>query len=121
MSAFRIIVVLILMTPLAITGFMIYRDGFNLAVAWPLGLMVIVAVGLFYLVRWHAAHHQYRCDYCENVFGVSAGTDFFSPHFPGRKRLACPKCSEITWCEELDQKSPMADAKESEKTPVRRG
>lgn len=61
-------------------------------VAW----IVILAVGLVLLVRWHAGFTGYRCRHCEHEFEISTFTDLISPQGTGPggswKYLRCPQC-----------------------------
>ena len=60
--------------------------------------LILVAISLFLLVRWHAKNTAYRCSKCRHEFEISTFKDFISPHGPsksgGWKYLKCPKCHE---------------------------
>ncbi|MFZ5981606.1 MAG: hypothetical protein ACOYVF_13340 [Candidatus Zixiibacteriota bacterium] len=71
---------------------------------WPVKTatyVVIVALILFFLVRWHARHTAYECPACGHRFIVTAWRDFISPHYPNKKRLRCPACQKKSWCPEI--------------------
>ncbi len=61
-------------------------------IAW----IVILAVGLVLLVRWHARYTGYRCARCSHEFEISTLTDVVSPQGTGPggswKYLRCPRC-----------------------------
>jgi uncharacterized C2H2 Zn-finger protein len=66
---------------------------------WPLGFalwIIIVAVSLVALVRWHAGNTVYLCPECGKIFSIGTVTDLVSPHGLGRgggwTLLTCPKC-----------------------------
>ena len=73
--------------------------------AWPLGLVVWLAVfaagGLFLLVRWHAHRTAYRCPACDYEFEISVLTDLKSPQIPDKKYLKCPQCGQRKWAKVL--------------------
>ncbi|HDS44520.1 MAG TPA: zinc ribbon domain-containing protein [Methanomicrobia archaeon] len=58
--------------------------------------LVLVAVSLLLLLRWHAHTFAYRCANCGHEFELSAFADLISPHGPGNgggwKYLRCPNC-----------------------------
>ena len=62
--------------------------------------LILVIVGLFFLVRWHAKQFAYRCANCECEFEISTFTDLISPHGVsgkgGWKYLKCPNCHQRT-------------------------
>lgn len=61
-------------------------------IAW----IVILAVGLVLLVKWHAGYTGYRCGHCGHDFEISTLTDLASPQGMGPgggwKYLRCPQC-----------------------------
>jgi DNA-directed RNA polymerase subunit RPC12/RpoP len=59
--------------------------------------VVFVVIGVLLLALWHSRVTEYRCESCDHVFKVSFLKDLFSPHTPNSKRLACPKCGEVSW------------------------
>lgn len=63
--------------------------------------LLVVAAGLYLLVRWHTRNFKYRCGECGREFTISAGRNFVSPHWPtrcgGRKYLKCSQCGRKTW------------------------
>lgn len=69
---------------------------------WPLAILIVFAVMLFFMVRWHARHIGYECPKCMHRFAVSAMVDFLSPHTTG-KLLRCPHCGVCSWCREIDR------------------
>jgi DNA-directed RNA polymerase subunit RPC12/RpoP len=88
---------LIVLYVIALTG------GVFGIISWPGGIvlwLIIVGIGLFFLVRWHAQNSIYLCPNCGHTFVISTLTDFISPHFPNRKLLKCPQCNERSWCSE---------------------
>lgn len=60
--------------------------------------LIIVAMGLFLLVQWHARTFVYCCSKCGNEFEISTFVDFVSLHGFGKKGawkyLRCPKCQK---------------------------
>ena len=61
-------------------------------------LFVIVgAVGLSALARWHARRTAYRCRACGHEFEISLAADFLSFHFWTTKYLRCPRCQKRSW------------------------
>ena len=65
------------------------------------GFIVIVAVALFVLVRWHAGATAYRCASCGHEFTISTTTDLISPHMIDTKYLRCPACHRRSWAKVL--------------------
>jgi len=61
-------------------------------------LFLVVGMGLYLLVRWHAKTTAYICPNCEHTFAVSTLTDLLSPHTINKKVLRCPSCGESSWC-----------------------
>lgn len=62
-------------------------------------LLILLIIGLFILVKWHARTFAYRCSRCGHKFEISAFVDFISPHGPGSdgwKYLRCPKCKKMS-------------------------
>lgn len=80
---------------------------------WPMVVVAVTVIGLFFLVRWHAGRAAYRCPGCSREFMVSAWIDFLSPHTIGEKLLRCPSCGKSSWCIEIDRTA--ADLFEAEK------
>lgn len=81
---------------------------------------VIVAGGLFLLVKWHSKSAAYRCTNCGHEFEISLLTDLVSPHGIGKggwKYLKCPQCSQRMRAEVLvkDTNEPAADISTMEK------
>ena len=72
-------------------------------IVWPLIIIAALIIGICFLVRWHARHTAYQCPACDQAFGVSAWTDFMSPHLGGQKMLQCPHCRTSAWCLEVDR------------------
>jgi DNA-directed RNA polymerase subunit RPC12/RpoP len=101
MRALRTIVILVLAAPIVIVGYAVWRYGWTAESTVALFSIVSVGTVLAIVVRRHAQRHQYRCELCSEQFTISAWTDFVSPHYPGKKRLVCPKCGEPSWCVEL--------------------
>jgi len=93
----------VVLLPLIIIGYTVATDGWDIATTVVVSSLAAVAIALVIMVRSHARNHVYRCDICREIFEISAWTDFFSPHCPDKKRLTCPKCGEISWCQELDR------------------
>jgi DNA-directed RNA polymerase subunit RPC12/RpoP len=65
--------------------------------------LLIVALIVLLLVRWHAKTYGYRCTKCGEEFGVSLLTELVSPHgisiskeghSYGWYYLKCPKCGQ---------------------------
>jgi len=69
---------------------------------WPFVLLVVVAFVFTILIHAHARSVGYLCPACGHAFAISAGTDFLSPHFVG-KLLRCPRCGEVSWCNEVNR------------------
>ncbi|MBN1212973.1 MAG: hypothetical protein JXA92_10380 [candidate division Zixibacteria bacterium] len=67
----------------------------------PVLVVLIIALVLTIIVRWHARTVAYRCPECGHQFKITAWTDFKSPHYPLKKRLRCPACLKKNWCEEI--------------------
>lgn len=65
------------------------------------GFIVIVAVALYVLVRWHAGVTAYRCAACGHEFTISTTTDLISPHMIDTKYLKCPACHRRSWAKVL--------------------
>lgn len=57
-------------------------------------LLVVVTVGILLA---GAAGTIYECPACGHRFDIEPGTDVISPHYPGAKRLRCPKCGKVEW------------------------
>lgn len=74
------------------------------AAVFLVGFIVIVAVALFMLVRWHAATTAYRCAACGHEFTISTTTDLISPHMVATKYLKCPECNRRSWAQVLMKK-----------------
>jgi DNA-directed RNA polymerase subunit RPC12/RpoP len=69
-----------------------------------LAWVLIVAGGLYLLVRRHAKSTAYRCTNCGHEFEISLLTDLISPHGPGKggwKYLKCPRCGRRIRAKEL--------------------
>jgi len=62
--------------------------------------VAFVVIGVLLLAFWHSRVTEYRCESCEHIFKVSFLKDLLSPHTPSSKRLACPKCGEVSWKKE---------------------
>ena len=75
----------------------------------PLWLLVLIGVGLFLLVSWHAKYTAYICPKCGYTFMISTSKDFLSPHMVDKKLLRCPKCDESCWCKAISVKSVKDD------------
>jgi len=60
-------------------------------------LLIIAAVVLFFLVRWHAEISAYICPRCKNWFIISPLTDLVTPQTFTNKYLKCPKCGKRSW------------------------
>jgi hypothetical protein len=97
----RIVINLTAVTIAALALFIMPR--LSSGVGLPLIIIAALIVGIFVLVRWHARHTAYRCPACNQVFDVSAWTDFMSPHLGGQKMLQCPYCRTSAWCLEVDR------------------
>ena len=70
------------------------------ALAWA----ILVILGAFLLIRWHAKNTAYRCRNCGHEFEISIFTDAISPHGPrggGWTYLKCPRCGTRTRAEML--------------------
>lgn len=77
--------------------------GVFVIIFWLAGIilwLIVVGIGLYFFVRWHAENSAYLCYKCGHLFVISALTDFISPHFPDKKLLKCPQCHESSWCRE---------------------
>jgi DNA-directed RNA polymerase subunit RPC12/RpoP len=61
------------------------------------GVVLVGAMCLFILVRWHASVTAYRCPSCAHEFVISPLTDFLSPHLLSVKYLRCPSCRVRGW------------------------
>jgi hypothetical protein len=72
---------------------------------WPFGfivwLVLFVAGGLYFLIRWHAKNTAYICPKCNNTFAISTLTDFLSPNLIDKKLLRCPECGVSSACKEV--------------------
>ncbi|MFU8795856.1 MAG: hypothetical protein ACNA7X_00965 [Dehalococcoidia bacterium] len=76
-------------------AFLLMPGGAFGAAAWA----VIVVIGAFLLIRWHARNTAYRCRECHHEFEISILTDAISPHGTGGggwKYLRCPQCDRRT-------------------------
>ena len=72
-------------------AFLLLNRGVIGVLAW----VLIVAGGLYLLVRWHAKSTAYRCTECGHEFEISLLTDLISPHGTskgGWHYLKCPRC-----------------------------
>ncbi|WP_292465742.1 hypothetical protein [Methanolobus sp.] len=58
---------------------------------------LIVALGTFQLISWHAKNFAYRCPNCGEVFEISPAADFLGPNGGTKKYLKCPNCSKRSW------------------------
>lgn len=71
----------------------------------PLWLLILIGIGLFLLVSWHAKNIAYICPKCGYMFMISTLTDFLSPHMFNTKLLRCLKCGESSWCKTVSAES----------------
>lgn len=75
--------------------------GFILLPSFVWLFLLITAILLTLLVRWHTRTFGYRCPECSCLFEISAVRNFFSPHMPsdegGVKYLRCPSCGALGW------------------------
>ncbi len=78
---------------LVVSGVVLLPDLF-------IGWVVIAAMGLLALVRWHSRAFAYRCANCGSEFQISALTELFGLQgfstSRGWKYLRCPFCNERT-------------------------
>lgn len=80
---------------LTVGAFILMPKGASGSAAWA----VIVVIGAFLLIRWHARNTAYRCRDCHHEFEISVVTDAVSPHGTGGggwKYLKCPQCGKRT-------------------------
>lgn len=56
---------------------------------------ILVLLGAFLLIRWHAQNTAYRCSDCGHEFEISTLTDAVSPPQAGRRRLEIPQMSAL--------------------------
>jgi MerR family transcriptional regulator, thiopeptide resistance regulator len=92
--------IIILFAIISIGG--IFLGGYK----WPFGFIVwlmLTAVAVFILVRYHSRHTTYTCPECHENFPVSTWTDLISPHKSDEKYLRCPHCHKRNWCRESEQ------------------
>jgi hypothetical protein len=79
-----------------------------IVVADPSGLtitaLLVTALLLVLLVRWHARSTVYQCPTCEHRFRISGWTDFLRPHGGEKKYLRCPGCGKSDWCREAPER-----------------
>ena len=64
-------------------------------------VVVLVAILLVVVVRWHASNTAYQCEACGNAFEISILQDLFTPHMLTTKYVRCPACGRRTWAEVL--------------------
>jgi len=67
--------------------------------------IILVIVGLFLLIRWHAKNTAYICPKCGYKFMISTFEDFISPNILwDKKLLKCPKCKTKSLCKAISVK-----------------
>lgn len=63
-------------------------------VAMVVVLVLLTALLLGLLLRWHATSFAYRCPECDHIFTLSIAQDFISPNLGTHKLVRCPKCND---------------------------
>lgn len=59
--------------------------------------VLLAAIILFILVRWHSRITAYICPRCHNKFTITPFIDFISPQGFTSKYLKCPNCGKRVW------------------------
>ncbi len=88
---------------IGIGAFLLMPRGAPGALAW----IILVILGAFLLIRWHAKNTAYRCAKCNREFEISIFTDAISHHGVGGggwKYLKCPCCGTRTRTQMLGKK-----------------
>ncbi len=99
----KLILAGVLAVPVATLVYFAAAFGIGTAFWIWLGAFVLLGIGVWALVHWHASKVAYRCGHCNAVFTIGTFVDFTSPHTRSKKHLKCPSCQKRSWCEELER------------------
>lgn len=59
---------------------------------------VVIAILVFFFIRWHARTTVYSCPECDHQFQISVWIEIISPHTGEKKWMTCPSCGKDSWC-----------------------